>query len=168
MSGALWLLTFVTLERGAELVWARMNTRRLLAKGAGETGAAHYPLIVGLHAAWLAGLWTLATAQPLEPVWLAVFVALQALRLWILATLGRRWTTRILIVPDETLVACGPYRLMRHPNYALVIAEIAVLPLCFGLWAYAGLFSALNAIVLTIRIRAEDAALAGARRNSIL
>jgi methyltransferase len=122
-------------------------------------GAAHYPLIVLLHAAWLIGLWILARDRAVNIPLILVFVVLQALRVWVLATLGPRWTTRIIILPGETLVARGPYRLIPHPNYAVVIAEIAVLPLAFGLVWYAIVFSILNAAVLTIRISAENKAL---------
>ena len=93
--------------------------------------------------------------------WFGVFVLLQAGRLWVLATLGPRWTTRIIVLPGAPLVAKGPYRFVSHPNYLVVIGEIAVLPLCFGLWWFAIIFSIANAVILTIRIRAEAAALAG-------
>ena len=156
------VLAFVTLERGAELVWARRNTRRLLARGAHEAGARHYPLIVILHAAWLIGLWLLAWERPVSIPWLVVFAALQAGRLWVLATLGERWTTRIIVLPGETLVRKGPYRLLPHPNYAVVAGEILVLPLAFGLLPYGLIFSVLNAVILWIRIRSEETAL-GAR-----
>jgi methyltransferase len=153
------VLALVTLQRLGELVLARRNTSRLLAQGAHEVGAAHYPLIVVLHAAWLAGLWWLAWDRPIIWPWLAIFLVLQALRIWVLASLGLRWTTRIIILPGAPLVAKGPYRFLPHPNYAVVIGEIATLPLAFGLPAYAAAFTLLNAVVLTIRIRAESAAL---------
>ncbi|MBP1853275.1 isoprenylcysteine carboxyl methyltransferase family protein [Rhizobium halophytocola] len=156
------LLVFVTVERLGELWLARRNTAALLAKGAVEVSAAHYPLIVVLHAVWLAGLWLLGWNTPLHWGWVAVFAVLQGLRLWTLSTLGRRWTTRIIVVPGETLVRSGPYRFVRHPNYVVVVGEIAVLPLCFGLPVYALVLTIANALVLTIRIRAENAALAGA------
>ena len=159
MSLAVLVLALVTLERGAELVWARRNTRRLLARGARETGAAHYPLIVALHAAWLAGLWFWGRNHPVSIPWLVVFAVLQAGRLWVLATLGERWTTRIIVLPGEPLVRRGPYRLMPHPNYAVVAGEILVLPLALGLPVYGLVFSALNAAVLFVRIRAEGRAL---------
>jgi methyltransferase len=155
------LLTTVTLERLAELWLARRNTRRLLAKGASEVAAGHYPLIVLLHGFWLAGLWLLAWNARVSLVWLVVFGLLQLLRSWTLGTLGQRWTTRIIVLPGEKLVAAGPYRFLRHPNYVVVIGEIAVLPLCLGMPLYALLFSVANAIILTIRIKAENAALAG-------
>ena len=162
MSLSIAVLAFVTLERGAELVWAQRNTSRLLAKGAHEVGARHYPLIVGLHLAWLAGLWLLAWDKPVSVPWLLAFAVLQAGRLWVLATLGGRWTTRIIVLPGETLVRRGPYRLLPHPNYAVVAGEILVLPLAFGLVAFGLVFSVLNAAILWIRIRAEETALSEA------
>jgi methyltransferase len=155
------ILLFVTLQRLGELVLARRNTARLLAREAYEVAPGHYPLIVLLHAAWLLGLWWLAFDAPVSWSWLAAFVVLQGLRVWVLLTLGERWTTRIIVLPGAPLVSGGPYRLLSHPNYAVVVAEIAVLPLVFGLTSYALVFSLLNAIVLAIRIRAENAALAG-------
>jgi methyltransferase len=136
------ILTMVTVQRLGELALARRNTRRLLAKGAVESGAGHYPFIVAVHAAWLAGLWWLASGGGVNLFWLAVYGVLQALRVWILLTLGGRWTARIIVLPAAPLVRRGPYRFMAHPNYAVVAGEIAVLPLVFGLWWYALLFSA--------------------------
>ena len=162
MIGAIALLGFVTVERLAELFLARHNTARLLSRGAIEFAPGHYPLIVVLHAAWLAGLWLLAWDRPIQWVWLALFAALQVLRLWVLATLGERWTTRIVVLPGAPLVKRGPYRFLNHPNYAVVVGEIAFLPLVFGLPWYALAFSILNGMVLFIRISAESAALKGA------
>lgn len=158
--GAL-ILGFVTLQRLGELVLARRNTARLLARGGQEAGAGHYPLIVLLHVAWLAGLWALALDRAPDLVWLAVFVVLQILRVWVIATLGDRWTTRIIVLPAAPLVASGPYRFVSHPNYCVVAAEILVLPLVFGLVWYGLVFSVLNGLVLWLRIRTEDAALKG-------
>lgn len=160
MTPAAILLTLVTLERLAELWLARRNTKALLAHGALEFSPGHYPLIVLLHALWLAGLWWWGWQQPLNMAWLAIFILLQVLRVWVLATLGPRWTTRIIVQPGLSLVASGPYRWISHPNYVVVIGEIAVLPLCVELPWYALAFSLANAAVLTIRIRAENAALA--------
>jgi methyltransferase len=154
------VLALVTLQRLAELALARRNTARLRAQGAVEVGAGHYPLIVALHAIWLAGLWLLAWDEPLNLPLLLLFGVLQVLRIWVLVTLGRRWTTRILVLPGEPLVRTGPYRYLRHPNYAVVVAEIAVLPLAFGLIWYALVLSALNAAILAIRIKTENTALA--------
>ena len=159
MTAAPILLGFVTLQRGAELILAGRNTRRLLAKGAIEAARAHYPLIVGLHAAWLLGLWFLAFEAQLRVAWLFAFVLLQLLRIWVMASLGGRWTTRIIVTQGAERVRRGPYRFLAHPNYVVVAGEIAVLPLVFGLPWYALAFSLANAAVLMIRIRAENAAL---------
>jgi methyltransferase len=153
------ILALVTIERLGELWLANRNTKRLLAEGAREHGAGHYPLIVALHASWLAALWWLAPTQPIEPLWLALFFLIEIGRLWVLATLGERWTTRIIVLPDAPLVRRGPYRFVDHPNYLVVTAEILVLPLAFGLWRTALVFSAINAILLTIRIHTENRAL---------
>lgn len=165
MIGAVFLLTLVTAERVGELWLARRNTRELLAHGGVEHAAGHYPMIVALHAFWLAGLWLLAWDKPINLAWLGIFGLLQILRLWILATLKGRWTTRIITVPGETLVKRGPYRFIEHPNYAVVVGEIAVLPLVFGLWLFALAFSLLNAGALFIRISAENHALRALRRG---
>jgi methyltransferase len=153
------ILGFVTLQRVIELPLARRNTAALLAKGGYEVGGGHYSLIVALHAGWLASLWWLAPGRAIHVPFLALFVLLEIGRVWVLRTLGPRWTTRIIVVPGETLVARGPYRFLNHPNYLVVIGEIAVLPLVFGLVEVALIFTILNAIALTIRIRAENAAL---------
>ncbi len=161
MIGAIALLGFVTAERLAELWLARRNTARLLKRGAVEFSSRHYPLIVALHAVWLGGLWLVAWDRPLQWGWLTLFAGLQVLRLWVLATLGERWTTRIIILPRAPLVNSGPYRFLKHPNYVVVIGEIAVLPLVFALPWYGLVFSVLNAAVLFIRIKAESTALKG-------
>ena len=164
LTPAALLLAFVTAERLGELWLARRNTAALLAEGAFEVAPGHYPLIVLLHTAWLCGLWAFGWANPVDPVWLAVFLLLQACRIWVLATLGRRWTTRIVVLPGAPLVTTGPYRFVTHPNYLVVIGEIAVLPLSLGLVWYALAFSAANLAVLAIRIRAENESLDGSRR----
>ena len=153
------LLAFVTLQRLVELPIARANTRRLLAAGGHEVAPGHYPLIVALHASWLATLWWLAPGRPIDLPFLALFALIEIGRIWVLRTLGHRWTTRIIVVPGETLVARGPYRYVDHPNYWVVIGEIAVLPMVFGLWQVALIFSLLNAAMLAVRIRAENCAL---------
>lgn len=154
------ILALVTLQRLGELVLAHRNTQRLRSRGAVETGAAHYPAVVLLHVAWLGGLWLLAWSRPANVALLAVFIVLQFARVWVIATLGERWTTRIITLPGVPLVTSGPYRFSPHPNYVVVAAEIAVLPLVFGLVAYAAVFSVLNALVLRVRIRSETRALA--------
>jgi methyltransferase len=163
MSLLQWIVVVVLLQRLAELAYARANTRRLIAAGAVESGARHMPLIVAVHAGWLAALFFLpppdaTVSYPL----LALFALLQLARLWVIAALGRRWTVRVIAVRGAPLVTRGPYRLCRHPNYLIVAAEIAVLPLAFGAWQIALIFSALNAIMLAHRIRIEEAALVAA------
>ncbi|MGI9449418.1 MAG: isoprenylcysteine carboxyl methyltransferase family protein [Geminicoccaceae bacterium] len=153
------VLTLVTLQRLAELVIANRNTKRLLDQGGHEVSGEHYPLIVSLHAAWLVGLWILAYDAQSNLFLLGIFLLLQAGRVWVLATLGPRWTTRIIVLPGAPLVKDGPFRFVSHPNYCVVAAELLVLPLAFGLLWYGILFSILNAIMLTIRIRAENKAL---------
>jgi len=155
------LLTFVTAQRLSELVIARRNTMALFARGAREIAPDHYPYMVALHTGWLAGLWMLAAGQPVQLFWFGLFMLLQVLRLWVLTTLGERWTTRIIILPGAPLVEGGPYRFFKHPNYMIVTGEIAALPLAFGMPAYAILFSVLNAMMLAVRIRVENAALRG-------
>jgi methyltransferase len=161
---ALGAVVLVAVERLAELWHARRNTRALLAAGGVEMGRSHYPFMVALHGGWLLAI--LMTVPPDAHVsWalLIVFAALQGLRLWVLASLGRFWTTRVITLPDAPLVRRGPYRFLRHPNYLVVAAEIAVLPLAFGAWPVAAVFSGLNAILMTIRISTEDQALAPRR-----
>jgi methyltransferase len=156
------ILALVTLQRLGELVLADTNTKNLKARGAIEVGASHYPLIVVVHAAWLIALWVLGRHQAVNLTALAVFVVLQGLRVWIIATLGSRWTTRIIVLLGEPLIASGPYRYLAHPNYAVVAAEIATLPLALHLPVTALVFSLLNAVVLFIRIRAESSVLSDA------
>ena len=156
---AVAILGLITLQRLAELLVARSNTARLLAAGGHEVGAAHYPMIVALHASWLITLWWLAPGRPVHVPLLALLVLIELGRIWVLRTLGPRWTTRIIVVPGEQLVTKGPYRFVDHPNYWVVVAEIAVLPLVFGLWQVALIFSVLNAIMLAVRILAENRAL---------
>lgn len=164
MSWAVLVLGLVTAQRLGELVLARRNTSRLLAQGAHEVGAAHYPLIVAMHAAWLVGLWYFAVlraaeGQDINLFWLGFFVALQLGRVWVIASLGDRWTTRIIVLPGAPLVRHGPYRFVSHPNYWVVAGEFLVLPLAFGLPSYGLVFSVLNAAMMWVRIRAETAAL---------
>jgi methyltransferase len=156
---AVAVLGYVSLERLFELVFAGRNTKRLRSAGAREHGQRHYPLMVALHSAWLVTLWFLASNREPDMFWLALYVLLQAARLWVMASLGPRWTTRIMVIPGKDLVREGPYRFVNHPNYWVVIGEIAVLPLVFGLPWVALVFTMLNAAVLTIRIREENRAL---------
>jgi methyltransferase len=170
MSGGGWLVLFLVAQRLAELIYAYGNTRRLLADGAREFGRAHYPAIVALHAFWIMSLWVFGQAQPVNRWWLGVFILLQVARAWTVESLGRRWTTRVIVVPGEPPVVRGPYRWLRHPNYAIVVLEIAVVPLALGLPLLAAIFSLANAAVLWHRIRVENTALAwasGASRSPV-
>lgn len=164
MSWLWFILALVALQRIVELVYAQRNTERLLAGGGVETGASHYPLIVLLHAAWLITM-AVVIAPYTPPNWwlIGLYVLLQPLRIWTIATLGRYWTTRIVTVPGAPLIRGGPYRIFRHPNYVVVCAEIAILPLAFGAYEIAIAFSILNAALLSYRIRLEERALASRR-----
>lgn len=164
MTLAVVILALVTLQRLGELWLSHRNSRRLLAKGAQEVGRGHYPFIVAVHAGWLIALWLLGPGPPIHIIPLVLYIVLQVARVWVIGSLGERWTTRIIILPQEPLVRDGPYRWLDHPNYVVVALEIAVLPLVFGLWELALMFSVLNAAVLTIRIREEDRALAAKDR----
>jgi len=159
-SPLVWILSLVAAQRLVELVLAASNTRRLLARGAREVGRAHYPLFVLLHASWLLAI---AVTTPLErqPYWplIGVFIVLQLLRVWVVATLGPYWTTRIITLDEAPIVRGGPFRFVRHPNYCVVVAEIAVLPLAFGDWPVALIWTVLNALLLRHRIRVEMGAL---------
>ena len=159
------VLGFVVAQRAVELGIAARNTARLREEGAVEVDALGYPWFVVLHGAWLASVLLLVPAD-VAPSWplLAVFAALQLGRLWVIATLGRRWTTRIMVLPDAMLVEGGPYRYLRHPNYAVVAGEIAVLPLAFGAIAVAIVFSVGNLALIARRIVIEDRALASCRQ----
>ncbi|QJE72856.1 hypothetical protein HHL28_06905 [Aerophototrophica crusticola] len=158
------VVLLVAAQRIAELVLAARNTRHLKDMGAVEIGAGHYPLFPLLHTAWLLALFTLVPGDaPVSWALLAVFLVLQLGRVWVIATLGPYWTTRIITLPTAPLVRGGPFRFVRHPNYLIVTGEIAVLPLAFGAWEVAVVFSLLNAALLAWRIRVEESALAPRR-----
>ena len=159
------VLGLVVLQRLAELVLAARNTGRLREAGAFELDARGYPAFVLLHGGWLVSLALLvpATAPPSWPL-LAVYAVLQLGRVWILASLGRRWTTRIIVLPGAPLVRRGPYRFVRHPNYLIVAAEIVVLPLAFGAVAIAIVFSLANLLLVVRRIAIEERVLAPRRQ----
>lgn len=161
----LWVvLTAVAAQRLWELWLADRNTKRLLADGAVEVGAAHYPLFILLHASWLAAI-AIVTPWTMVPNlwWLGLYLVLQLGRLWVISTLGRFWTTRIITLPAAPLVRSGPYRFVRHPNYVVASLEIAVLPLVFGQVWIALAWSVANALLVAWRIRIEDRALNGRR-----
>ncbi len=155
------VLCLVVLQRGLELLYAARTTRRLFVRGAVETGAVQYPFFILLHAAWLVCI-ALFVPRSTQPLWwlLGVYAGLQVLRLWTIVSLGQHWTTRIITLPGAPLVRRGPYRFLRHPNYVIVCLEIAVLPLAFGAFQIAIVFSILNAALLLWRIRLEERALA--------
>ena len=154
------VLLFVALQRVGELALARRNTARLLRLGAVEIDRAGYKYIVALHVAWLTALFATVPANT-PPNWLllTLFAALQVARIWVIASLGGRWTTRLIALPGASLVRWGPYRWIRHPNYLIVAAELAILPLAFAAVAIAVGFSACNGWLLMRRIHLEDAAL---------
>jgi methyltransferase len=155
----------LALLRLVELVHAERNTRRLKAAGGRTVGDGHYPLIILFHVAWLAVLWWLGGKAD-RPDWLplATFGLLEALRLWVIVTLGRYWTTRIVTVPGAPLVAKGPYRWVRHPNYLILALEIPILLYAFGAPALAAIFGSVNILLLAHRLRVEEDALAPRRQ----
>lgn len=155
-------LAFIIAQRLGELVLAKKNTAALLERGAQEHGSWHYPIMVGMHTFWVVCLLVLGYAQEVNFFWLAIFAILQIFRVWILTSLGERWTTRIIVL-DEPLVLAGPFKYFRHPNYMLVVAEIFVAPMVLGLWQMAIVFSILNAMMLFVRIREEEKALSHLR-----
>lgn len=159
MTLAIIVLTLVTGQRLAELLLSKRNTARLLARGGVEKAAGHYPFIVIMHAAWLAMLWFFVSTAQINGWWLGLFVVLQVLRIWVITSLGERWTTRIIIVPGEARVRRGPYRYLAHPNYVIVATEIIALPMALGHLWIALVFTVLNTAILWVRIRAETAAL---------
>jgi methyltransferase len=160
------LIALVGVERIAELVVSKRNAAWSMARGGVETGFSHYPPMVLLHTGLLAG--ALVEAYQREPdvpsalAWsmLAVVVLAQALRWWCIATLGHRWNTRVIVVPGLPPVTSGPYRFFSHPNYVAVVVEGVALPLVHACWITAVVFTVLNALLLMVRIRVENAALA--------
>jgi len=157
-------LGFIIVQRLSELVIANINTTRLLARGAYEVGANHYPVMVAMHSLWIGCLLYFGYDQMVSFGWLAVFAILQVFRIWILGTLGARWTTRVIVLP-EPLVASGPFRFLKHPNYVLVVMEIIVAPMVLGLVWVAAVFTVLNAAMLWVRIGVEGTALAPLRES---
>lgn len=151
------VITLVAIQRLAELWLAARNTKKLFANGAVETGEGHYPLFIILHSTWLlAILLTSSPATTMNRYFLGGFVLLQLGRVWVIATLGRFWTTRIISVPNAPLIKKGPYRFFAHPNYIIVTAEIAFLPLIFRNWQVAVIWSIANAMLLAWRITIEN------------
>ena len=155
MANGLALLAVVTAQRLYELAIARRNTRRLLAAGAYEIGAGHYPAMIALHATWLVTLWLFGWNRSLVVPFVALYVLLQIARVWVMRTLGPRWTTRIIVVPGAARVTAGPFRYLDHPNYAIVALELPCASLALGLWLHAFVFGVLNLAMLSWRIRVE-------------
>lgn len=155
------LVAFLVVQRLVELGIAHRNQRALFAKGGIEVGRRHYLLIVALHAGWLlALLLTIPPEAAASKPLLVCFVLLQAGRLWVLASLGSRWTTRVILLPGAQRVRSGPYRFLKHPNYLIVSLELAIVPLIFSAWLVAASATVLNILVLRTRIRVENQALA--------
>jgi methyltransferase len=167
----LWMWGLIVVQRVVELRVAKQNEAWARRHGAVEVGAGHYPLFFVLHTGWLlawpAETWVRGPA--LTSGWmiaLAAFVAAQGLRYWAISTLGRRWNTRILVLPGAERIRRGPYRWMAHPNYVAVIVELAAVPWVFGAWWTAVIVGGLNlGLLLGVRIPAEARALAGAERE---
>ena len=154
------IIGLVAAQRLMELIVSSRNTEKLLGRGGHEVGRRHYPLFVILHFSWLATLLVAVEAdRSIHLPWLLLFLALQGARFWVVISLGEFWTTRIITVPHTPLIQHGPYRFCRHPNYVIVIGEIAALPLAFGAWGVMIIFSALNSLLLMHRIKVENAAL---------
>lgn len=160
------VFAYVVIQRLAELAYANANTRRLLAEGGREYGADHYPLFILLHTGWLISIALFAepTTRP-DMLLLNAFIASQTFRFWTLASIGRWWTTRIISAPHFPRVKRGPYRYIKHPNYALVVVEIALLPLLLGSLSAAICYSILNAALLAWRLKIETAVLADRSRE---
>lgn len=156
----------VAAQRLAELAVSRRHERQLRAAGAIEAGGGHHPVMVGLHAAWLVSTLVEGSSTTVRrPSAGIAFLVVQPVRYWAIRTLGDRWTTRVLVLPGRPPITTGPYRFLRHPNYVAVAVELAAVPWFVGARRTAALFSAANAALLTVRVRAETAALndAGAR-----
>ena len=166
MSNVAIVVALVALQRLGELLYAAHNTRALLRRGAVEHGRGHYWMLVAVHTTWLLAILIVVPGDaPIAWLPLGLFIVLQLMRLWVIATLGPYWTTRIVSLPGAPLVRRGPYRFLRHPNYAIVIGELALLPLAFGAWRLGIVFTLLNLAVLTWRIRIEEQALAPRRAD---
>ncbi len=161
-----WLPSFILAvlitQRVMELVIAKRNTKRLLENGAREVGADHYPFMLALHTGWLVALvaWVLAFPPHMNIFFVLIYTGLLGLRAWVITSLGPFWTTRIITIPNLPLVRRGPYKFVKHPNYIVVSLEIAVVPLMLDAWELAVVFSLLNALMLWVRIGAENKVLA--------
>lgn len=155
------VFTFLIIQRLMELFVARRNKQWMMARGGIEIGADHYPLMVLMHISFFASLWTevILRDYPVSIAWavlLAALIVVQLIRYWAIASLGRFWNTKIIVVPDADIVRRGPYRFLRHPNYTVVILEFAIIPLLFDAYITFAIFSILNVFILRHRIRVEE------------
>ena len=158
------IVGLIALQRLAEMVYSRRNIKRLVAAGGVVVAEPAYPWIVAVHVGWLLALaFAIPPNAPVQQPFLLLYLAILAARVWVMASLGRYWATRIVTLPEAPLVDKGPYGLIRHPNYVVVAAEILVAPLIFDAWIIAIVFSVLNAGVLYLRIEREDSVLAARR-----
>ena len=152
------------IQRGAEEAYSARNTRALLAAGSVEAGRSYYPVVAISHLGWIAAIFLLIPAAAAVSWWLlAAFLGLQVVRYWVIGTLGRFWTHRIITLPSAPVVRRGPYALVRHPNYLVTVIETALLPSVFGAHAIAAIFTAIWGAVIVYKIGLEDAALAARR-----
>ena len=166
---ALGLMAFIISQRLVELWWANRNTKRLISLGGKEYSPKHYSLIVALHTTWIVAILVLILRNPaveISAICLTFFAILTAFRAWILVTLGSYFTTKIISLPGAPLRKNGPYKFIKHPNYALVVCEIFVVPMIFGFWQVAAIWGVLNIAILAFRIHEEDLALRE-RRESV-
>lgn len=165
---ARWTVAAVACQRIGEVIWSKRNEGRLRRRGGVEVGHRHYPAMVALHVAWLAATAIESSRSPRRThlAGLVAYAALQPLRYWIIGSLGDRWTTRIIVVPDEEPVVRGPYRRLRHPNYAVVAAEGVLVPLSLGAPRTAFGFTVLNALLMAVRIPTEQQALGSMTQTS--
>jgi methyltransferase len=150
----------ILLQRGLEELYSAHNTKKLLDRGAKESGQSFYPVVAVTHLGWIAGLFFIIPADaPTYWPLIAAYLILQGVRYWVIANLGPYWTHRIITLPGDPLVRRGPYKYLRHPNYVITLIETALLPLAFGAWAFAAIMTAIWAVVLRYKIELEDAAL---------
>jgi methyltransferase len=164
MSFSLWILIAVAAQRLGELIYSNRNTKRLLAKGGAEVGKGHYPILISIHTGWIIAMAIMAPPDN-RIIWtfLGLYGVVQIGRYWVLHTLGPYWSTRVIDLPNAPLIHQGPYRWIRHPNYVVVVLEIAILPAALQLWEIAIIFSILNAGILIWRIKIENQVLAKRR-----
>ena len=165
------VISIVILQRLIELIIAKRNEKWMRRQGAFEAGASHYPVMVSMHIGFFISLLAevFLFGRSLSPAWilfLVVFLMTQVARIWCLTSLGKFWNTKIIILPGADVVQKGPYKWIRHPNYVIVTTELLVLPLMFGAYITALIFTLLNAWMLSVRIPAEEKALKKATNYS--